>query len=90
MSLIVTFGGMSMIDSKQIRAARAFLDWTIDKLADGAGINRRTVIRIEKEDGRVAPSEKTLHAIRSAFESAGIEFIETDGGGKGVIFRDVK
>ena len=76
-----------MIDSKQIRAARASLDWTIDKLASEAGLNRRTVLRIEAKGSEVTPSKKTLEAIRIALENAGIEFIQTDDGGKGVLFR---
>lgn len=90
MSLLVTFGGASMIDSKQIRAARASLGWTIDTLASEAGLNRRTVIRIEDKGSEISPSQKTLNAIQNALEIAGIEFIKTDDGGRGVIFRDPK
>lgn len=90
MSLLVTFHGVSMTISKQIRAARASLDWTIDTLAEKAGINRRTVLRVESEDSVVSPSSKTLNAITTALNDAGIEFVETDDGGRGVIFRDPK
>ncbi len=79
-----------MIDSKQIRAARASLGWTIDTLASKAGLNRRTVIRIEAKNSEISPSQKTLQAIKNALERAGIEFIQTDDGGKGVLFRDAK
>ena len=87
MSLLVTFGGVSMIDSLQIRAARSSLDWTIDKLASEASLNRRTVIRIEAKDSKVAASQKTLLAIQTALENAGIEFIFADDGARGILFR---
>ncbi len=40
-----------MASSAQLRAARAYLDWTMDRAAEAAGIHRRTVIRLECEDG---------------------------------------
>jgi hypothetical protein len=40
------------------------------------------------ETGAHEPRRLTLHAIRRAFESAGVEFIDENGGGPGVRLRD--
>lgn len=40
-----------MASSAQLWAARAYLDWTMDRAAEAAGIHRRTVIRLECVDG---------------------------------------
>lgn len=39
------------------------------------------------ETGRRQPHPRTLAAIRAALESAGVEFIEENGGGPGVRLR---
>jgi hypothetical protein len=44
-----------------------------------------TVIQFENEVG--APRRATLHVLRNAFEAAGVEFIDENGGGSGVRFR---
>ncbi|HEO8421709.1 hypothetical protein ABW02_18475 [Niallia circulans] len=36
------------IDSKKIKLARAEMGWTITKLADVSGVNRKTIGEIEK------------------------------------------
>ena len=43
--------------SAQLRAARAYLDWTMDKAAAVSGLNRRTIIR-----GNVMPRFNRLVA----------------------------
>ena len=40
-----------MASAAQLRAARAYLGWTMDQAAEAAGIHRRTVIRLECEEG---------------------------------------
>jgi DNA-binding XRE family transcriptional regulator len=39
-----------MVTSAQLRAARAYLDWTMEKAAMACGLNRRTIIRLENDD----------------------------------------
>lgn len=39
-----------MVTSAQLRAARAYLDWTMDKAAEVSGLNRRTIIRLENNE----------------------------------------
>lgn len=69
----------------QIRAGRALIGLTQDDLASASGLPKRTIARIELAE--VTPRQSTLSAIRSALETAGIEFIEENGGGAGVRLR---
>ncbi len=71
-----------MIDDKQVRAARALLDWSQDTLAKKAGVARATIKNIE--NGTTLPRMESAHAIRSTLECAGIEFLS----GSGVRMRD--
>lgn len=69
----------------QMRMARAALGWGVRELAEKAGITANTVTRIE--NGADA-KQSTIDAMRSAFESAGIQFIPENGGGAGIRFRE--
>ncbi|WP_298282696.1 helix-turn-helix domain-containing protein [Acidocella sp.] len=66
----------------QLRAARALIGWSRDKLAENAGTTERTIARIE--DGQTNPRRSTASAIRAALEAAGVQFIPENGGGAGV------
>ena len=74
-----------MIDSAQCRAARALLAWSQQDLADAARVGIVTVHQLEA--GTSEPRRATLQVIRNAFEAAGVEFIDENGGGAGVRFR---
>ncbi len=76
-------GGISAILPSQVRAARGLLDWSRDRLSDTAGVPMRTLDRLEKGEG--APQQRTLSAIRTALEAAGVEF--TNGDAPGVRLR---
>ncbi len=67
---------------EQCRAARALIGISQEALSERAGVGIQTVIAFES--GRRAPYVRTLDAIRAALESAGVEFIEENGGGAGV------
>ena len=41
---------MIMVTSAQLRAARAYLGWTMEKAALACGLNRRTIIRLENDE----------------------------------------
>jgi DNA-binding XRE family transcriptional regulator len=60
------------ITPQQVRAARAWLAWGRDKLAETAGLSTRSIARYEQEN--LDPTERTLESIRSALESNGIIF----------------
>jgi transcriptional regulator with XRE-family HTH domain len=74
-----------MITPSQCRAARGLLDWTQQELADAARIGVATVRLFEGEAAEAR--QATLAVLRQAFESAGVEFIEENGGGPGLRLR---
>ena len=78
-------GTKNAINSGQVRAARGLLGWSQDQLVEASGVPKRTVARLETDEGE--PQRRTLAAIRSALEVAGIEFIPENGGGIGVRMR---
>jgi len=71
---------------EQLRAARGLLGWSQSELAKRAGLSLPTVKRLEGGFGpRV--SEDARGKLQRAIETAGIEFIDENGGGLGVRFR---
>ncbi len=73
------------ISASQVRAARALLAWSQDQLVTASGVPKRTLARFER--GHAESQRRTLAALRSALESAGVEFIAKNGGGPGVRLR---
>ncbi|WOI55119.1 transcriptional regulator [Palleronia sp. LCG004] len=55
---------------------------TQPKLAKSASLGLSTVVDFERERRQV--SDQAIAAMRAALEGAGIEFIDTNGGGAGV------
>lgn len=78
---------MSTLTSKQIRSARGALGISVADLSRLSDVSARTIARIEAADGYSNSTVANLNSIRNALESAGIE---TDDGGRGIIFREVK
>jgi len=74
-----------MLTSAQCRAARGLLDWSQQDLADKAGIGIVTVRQLEA--GTSQPRRATVEVVTRAFETAGVTFVEDNGGGEGVRFR---
>jgi transcriptional regulator with XRE-family HTH domain len=74
-----------MITPAQRRAARGLIEWSQQELAHRAQVDIVTVHQLEA--GLSQPRRATLEVIRRAFESAGVEFIEENGGGAGVRLR---
>ncbi len=66
-----------MIDDKQIRAARALLQWRLEDLAKLTGLSYQALYNIES--GATLARPKNLAAIQQAFEQAGIEFLPDSG-----------
>lgn len=71
-----------MIIPQQCRAARGLVGMSQDDLAVAARVSNSTVRNFEA--GRTVPGTNNLDAIRRAFETAGVEFIQENGGGAGV------
>jgi transcriptional regulator with XRE-family HTH domain len=74
-----------MISSAQCRAARGLIGWSQQDLANNAGIG--TVAVHQLESGTSQPRRATLEVVKRAFEAAGVEFIDENGGGAGVRLR---
>lgn len=76
---------MKAITGIQMRAARSMIRWSAEELATAANVGVATVRRAEVEDVIPSTTVANLNAIRTALETAGIEFIdESDGKGVGV------
>ena len=76
-----------MITIEQIKAARAMLGLTVAEMAKLAGIGFTTMVRLESAEGVPAGNVKTLTAVKSAIEKAGIEFIGSPEEGAGVRWK---
>lgn len=74
-----------MVTPAQCRAARGLIGWNQQELAQQAGVGIVTVHQLEA--GVSQPRRATLEVIRRALESAGVEFIDENGGGPGVRLR---
>jgi hypothetical protein len=71
------------ITGAQMRAARALLRWAATDLVRESGVSLATIHRAEAVDGKTAMTFANASAVRRAFEAAGVELIEEDGGGPG-------
>ena len=75
------------VSIRQLKAARALLDWSQERLATEAGVSVPTIKRLEAQDGPLGGRSETGRKICVTLESAGVEFIEENGGGLGVRLR---
>ena len=65
------------ISGRQIRAARGLMGWSMEDLAEKAGLTTVTIRHIESD--AVQPQEKTLASILIVFDKQGLEFGEDEG-----------
>lgn len=72
------------VSIRQVKAARSLLAWSQEDLAVAAKVSLPTIKRLEAIDGLVGGRGETAEKIRSALQSAGVEFIGENGGGPGV------
>jgi hypothetical protein len=75
------------LTSAQIRAARALIRWSAEDLARHASLGVTTIRRAELQDDKTSMTASNDQAVRRALESAGVEFIDANGGGPGVRLR---
>src|SRR5437868_2683162 len=75
---------LKLLVSAQIRAARALLRWTAEDLARESTLGITTIRRAELTEDETSLTTANNLAIRRALESAGVEFIDDNGGGPGV------
>src|SRR5262245_53590786 len=85
-------GWVTMITAAQLRAARALLGIDQQTLADLAGVSLPTIQRMEASQGNVRGVIDTLIKVVDALNVAGVELLgdnaKSDGGGRGVRFRE--
>jgi predicted transcriptional regulator len=75
---------ITKVSIRQIKAARALLDWSQDDLALNSGVSAPTVKRLEAAEGDIGGRAKTAEALVAALHKAGIEFLPENGAGVGV------
>jgi len=79
--------GQMNISSAQLRAARALLRWSALDLAKASKVGVATIRRVEVMEGEIPVTAANEAALRRALESAGVDFIDENGGGPGVRLR---
>jgi transcriptional regulator with XRE-family HTH domain len=75
------------LTSAQIRAARALLRWSAEDLARETALSVATIRRAELAEDETSMTTANGMAVRDALETAGVEFIDENGGGPGVRLR---
>jgi hypothetical protein len=86
-SLLVVNMTRNPLTSHQIRAARALLRWRARDLARASAVGVATIRRAELAERETSMTVPNDVAVRRALESAGVEFIDENGGGSGVRLR---
>lgn len=76
-----------MITPEQSRAARGWLDWSQEELANRANVSLSTVRDFEK--GRRAPIKNNMDALQSALEEGGIRFLFDSEGAIGIFLAGI-
>ena len=72
------------ITSFQIRAARNALRLSVLEVASETGLGSATIKRYEASEGVLSANNRTLSALISFYEAAGIEFIGAPEDGPGL------
>jgi hypothetical protein len=75
------------LTSGQLRAARALLRWSAEDLARHSALGVTPIRRAELTENETSLTAANDQAVRRALESAGVEFIDENGGGAGVRLR---
>jgi hypothetical protein len=79
---------MTALTSAQIRAARALIRWSAEDLAVASSLSLSTIRRAELVEDETSMTVANDLAVRRALETAGVEFIDENGGGPGVRLRN--
>lgn len=72
------------VSIRQIKAARALLDWSQSDLAAASGVSEPTIKRLESASGELGGRSDTTEKIVAALEAAGVTFIATGDVAQGV------
>ena len=74
-----------MVTSAQLRAARAYLDWTMEKVAEASSLHRRTVIRLENDENYAKGQPASLTKLVAVYREQ--QIIPLEGCGLAVADR---
>ena len=78
----------STIARRHLRPRRqTFIRWSADDLARETTLSVTTIRRAELTEGETSMTTANDLAVRRALETAGVEFIDENGGGPGVRLR---
>ncbi|TXH33126.1 MAG: helix-turn-helix domain-containing protein [Rhodospirillaceae bacterium] len=75
---------LGMVTPREIRAARAFMGWTREELAQFSLLSLNSIVRLEKEEG--SPRLSTVQRVREVFEKCGIRFLSLSGQTEGISY----
>lgn len=75
------------VSIRQIKAARALLNWSQADLAKASGVSEPTIKRLEANDGDLGGRKETAEKITGALEARGVIFLPEDTEGEGVRLR---
>jgi transcriptional regulator with XRE-family HTH domain len=70
---------------EQLRAARAALNWSLERMAEASGVHRNTISNFETRRYNGEPEK--LAAVKRALESAGVIFSDENGEAAGASLR---
>ncbi len=66
------------VSIRQIKAARALLDWSAARLAAESGVSIPTIKRLESRNDHLGGRTQTVARIIGALERARVEFLDDD------------
>lgn len=75
------------VSISQVKAARALLGWSQERLAGASSVSLPTIKRLEAAAGDLGGRDETAHQIVTTLEGAGVIFINADAQGPGVRLR---
>jgi transcriptional regulator with XRE-family HTH domain len=75
-ALVILAQDNTVVKPAQVKMARAALDWSLEDLAQKAGVHRNTISNFET--GKFAGDPETLRKLQRALEAAGVEFTNGD------------
>jgi transcriptional regulator with XRE-family HTH domain len=67
------------ISAAQLRAARAFLNWSVRELSERSGVSQSSISRAERSEAGRGMREQNVRALRATFEGCGIDFLGSHG-----------
>jgi transcriptional regulator with XRE-family HTH domain len=75
----------SIMQPEQMRAARAALNWSLERLAAESGVHRNTLSNFETR--KFAGEPEKVSAVKHTLQSAGVIFIDENGEAAGIRLR---